>query len=145
MIDAQHLPMLNAILNGTSAILLVAGYKAVRSGAIKAHKICMLSALLVSMVFLASYLYYHFAIRHGEPTHFTGVGWSRVVYFTILISHTLLAIAVAPMALITAYFGLRNRLAKHVRLARWTFPIWLYVSITGVVVYLLLYQIYPGG
>jgi putative membrane protein len=144
MIDSNNLPTLNAILNATSAVLLVVGFKAVRGKAIRLHKACMLSALAVSTVFLASYLYYHFAVKKGEPTHFSGQGLASVVYFSVLVTHTVLAAAVAPLALFTAYQGLRGNLRLHVRVARWTFPIWLYVSITGVVVYLMLYQIYPG-
>jgi uncharacterized membrane protein YozB (DUF420 family) len=144
MFDTHDLPTLNAILNGASAVLLVVGYKAIRGKAIRVHKACMLSALAVSTLFLTSYLYYHFAVKGGEPSHFTGTGWVRIVYFSILLTHTVLAVVVAPLALFTAWQGLRGNLARHVRVARWTFPIWLYVSITGVVVYLMLYQIYPG-
>src|SRR5262249_28502777 len=100
-------------------------------------------ALLVSALFLTSYLYYH-GIVGGKPTGFTGEGGIRYVYFGILISHTILAAAVAPLALFTAYPGLRNNLARHVRLARWTVRLWLYGSITGVVVYWMLYHLYPS-
>jgi putative membrane protein len=100
----------------------------------------MLSALTVSAVFLSSYLYYHFVVKHGQPTSFTGTGPIRTIYLTILLTHTILAIAAAPLALTTAYFGLRNKLLRHMKLARWTLPIWLYVSITGVVVYWMLYR-----
>jgi uncharacterized membrane protein YozB (DUF420 family) len=103
----------------------------------------MLSALAVSLVFLASYLFYHFAILDGRPTRFSGGGWVWWVYMGILGSHTVLAAAVAPLALITTYLGLRDRRTAHRRLARWTLPIWLYVSITGVVVYWMLYHLYP--
>jgi len=143
-IGPEDLPAVNAILNGTSAILLVLGYAAIRRRAIRLHKACMLSALGVSALFLASYLYYHFVVRHGQPTHFTGPGLSKPIYFAILTSHTLLAIVVAPLALYTAYQGVRDQLARHVKIARWTMPIWLYVSITGVVVYWMLYQLYPS-
>ena len=143
MIEPGDLPTLNAILNGSCALLLVAGYAAICCGAVRLHKTLMLSALVVSILFLTSYLYYHFAIKHGQPTEFSTEGWPRNIYFTILISHTVLAAAVAPMALITAYLGLRGRLIRHVRLARWTLPIWLYVSVTGVVVYWMLYHLYP--
>jgi putative membrane protein len=144
MIDTNDLPALNAVLNGTSAVLLVAGYKAIRRKAIRVHKACMLSALAVSSVFLASYLYYHFAVKHGEPTRFGDHGLASFVYYSLLGSHMVLAGALLPLALFTAYQGLRGNLRLHVRVARWTFPIWLYVSVTGVVVYLMLYQIYPG-
>ena len=141
MIHGEDLPAVNAVLNGSSGLLLVIGYLAVRRRALTLHKACMLSALAVSAVFLSCYLYYHFVVRDGRPTAFTGVGWVRGLYFTILLSHTLLAVTVAPLALVTAYWGLRNRLATHVRIARWTFPIWLYVSVTGVVVYWMLYRL----
>lgn len=134
------LPRLNAVLNSTCAVLLVVGYAAIRRRFEKLHKVCMLSALAVSAVFLASYLYYHFAILHGQPTRFQGQGWVRVLYFSILLSHTALAVVVAPLALYTAYQGLRDRRPRHVRLARWTLPLWLYVSVTGVVVYAMLYH-----
>lgn len=144
MIGPEDLPSVNATLNGTSAILLVAGYVAVRMRRILIHKTCMLSALAVSTVFLASYLYYHFVVRGGKPTAFTGEGGARVVYFAVLGSHTLLAAVTAPLAVITAYLGLRDRLVRHRRIAHWTLPIWLYVSITGVVVYWMLYHLYPS-
>jgi putative membrane protein len=141
MIHGEDLPAVNAILNASSAILLIAGYLAIRRRAVTLHKTCMLSALAVSAVFLSSYLYYHFVVKNGRPTPFTGEGWARGAYFTILISHTLLAIAVAPLALTTAYLGLRNNLLHHMKLARWTLPIWLYVSVTGVIVYWMLYRV----
>jgi uncharacterized membrane protein YozB (DUF420 family)/cytochrome oxidase Cu insertion factor (SCO1/SenC/PrrC family) len=143
-IMVSPLPTLNAALNGTSALLLVAGFAAIRLRKVAVHKALMLAALAVSAVFLASYLYYHLAVCHGEPTRFLGGGTARVVYFAILLSHTLLAAAAAPLALFTAYQGLRNRLERHVRIARWTLPIWLYVSLTGVVVYWMLYRLYPS-
>jgi protein SCO1/2 len=139
----QNLPAVNAALNALSAALLLLGYAAIRRREIALHKACMLSALGVSILFLACYLYYHLIVRHGQPTHFSGTGAARAVYFTILISHTLLAMATAPLALFTAYQGLRNNLARHVRVAQWTLPIWLYVSITGVIVYWMLYHLYP--
>jgi protein SCO1/2/putative membrane protein len=139
----RYFPALNASLNGLCGVLLLAGYTAVRRGRLRTHKALMLSALGVSILFLSSYLYYHLAIRHGQPTLFPGQGWVRPVYFAILLSHTALAAVVAPLALITTYLGLRNRLTRHVRLARWTFPLWLYVSVTGVVVYVMLYHLYP--
>ena len=141
MITGEDLPGVNAILNASSALLLIAGYVAIRRRAVTVHKSLMLSALTVSAVFLASYLYYHFAVKNGRPTPFTGTGTIRGVYFTILLTHTILAIVVAPLALTTAYFGLRNKLLRHMRLARWTLPIWLYVSVTGVIVYWMLYRV----
>jgi uncharacterized membrane protein YozB (DUF420 family) len=140
MIRGENLPAVNAVLNASSGILLVAGYLAIRQRAVRLHKICMLSALGVSAVFLGCYLYYHFVVKDGTPTKFQGTGWIRPTYFTILISHTILAATVAPLAIITAYLGISNRLIRHMKLARWTLPIWLYVSVTGVVVYWMLYQ-----
>lgn len=143
MIGPEDLPSVNAALNASAAVLLIAGYATICRGAITLHKWCMLCALAVSAVFLGCYLYYHFVVKQGQPTKFTAEGWPRIAYFAILISHTILAVAVAPMALVTAYLGLRNRLDRHKKLARWTLPIWLYVSITGVVVYAMLYHLYP--
>jgi uncharacterized membrane protein YozB (DUF420 family) len=141
-------PGLNAALNGLSGLLLVVGYLAIRRRLVTLHKACMLSALLVSAVFLASYLYYHFAVKAAVATRFAernpgAPAEVAYLYYALLSSHTLLAAAVAPLALITAALGLRGRLKGHVRLARWTLPIWLYVSVTGVVVYWMLYRLYP--
>jgi uncharacterized membrane protein YozB (DUF420 family) len=147
MIGPENLPTVNAALNGTSAVLLTIGYMAIRRQKVRVHKTCMLTALAVSTVFLASYLYYHIVVREGKPTRFAGEGGARRVYFAVLISHTVLAASVAPLAIITAYLGLRGRIDKHRLIARWTFPIWLYVSMTGVEVYWMLYYLYPpwGG
>ncbi len=137
------MPPINAMLNGLCAILLVLGYVAIRGRRETLHKVCMLSALAVSACFLAGYVYFHFVILDGQPTRFQGQGWIRPAYFALLLSHTVLAAIVAPLALITAVFGLRDRRPRHVRLARWTLPVWLYVSVTGVVVYWMLYHLYP--
>jgi uncharacterized membrane protein YozB (DUF420 family)/cytochrome oxidase Cu insertion factor (SCO1/SenC/PrrC family) len=137
------LPALNAGLNSLCAVLLVAGYVAIRRRKEAVHAACMLAALVVSMVFLASYLYYHFAVLSGKPTQFRGEGWVGPVYFGILLTHTVLAAAVAPLALYVGYQGLRDRRPRHVKVARWALPIWLYVSVTGVVVYYMLYHLYP--
>ena len=146
MIGPEDLPTVNATLNGASAVLLMTGYAAIRQRKIVVHKTCMLTALAVSAVFLASYLYYHLVVRHGQPTRFTGEGAARLIYFAILLSHTVLAAATAPLAIFTAYLGLRDRIDKHRRIARWTYPIWLYVSVTGVMVYWMLYHLYsPSG
>ena len=142
MIGPEDLPTVNAVLNATSAVLLTAGYVAIRRRRVAAHKFCMLTALGVSVAFLASYLYYHLVVKGGEPTRFTGEGCVRGAYLAILGTHTVLAAVAAPLAVATAYLGLRGRLARHVRLARWTLPIWLYVSVTGVVVYTMLYHLY---
>jgi protein SCO1 len=133
----------NALLNFLSGVLLVLGYVAIRRKQLALHKACMLSALASSTVFLGCYLYYHFAVLAGQPPRFVGSGVIWYVYIAILLSHTILAAVVAPLAVTVAYLGLRNKLARHVRIARWTLPIWLYVSATGVVVYLMLYRLYP--
>ena len=131
------LPTVNAALNATSAILVGSGFYFIRKKDIRAHKVCMIAAFGVSVVFLTSYLVYHYNVG---SVRFTKQGWPRSVYFPLLISHTILAAAIVPLVLRTAYLALKNRLFEHKRIARWTFPIWLYVSITGVVVYLMLYQ-----
>ena len=131
------LPTLNAALNATSALFLVTGFVFIRRRQIGAHKACMLSAFAASTLFLISYLYYHWQVG---ATRFEGVGWTRPVYFAILISHTILAAAVVPLVLVTLYRAWRERFDRHRAIARWTLPIWLYVSVTGVVVYLMLYH-----
>jgi uncharacterized membrane protein YozB (DUF420 family) len=131
----------NATLNGTAAVLLIFGYVAIKTRRVTAHKTAMLTALAVSAAFLASYLYYHFAVRGGEETRYTGD--RRAVFYPILVSHIVLAIVLVVMAPWTALLGLRGRYRGHVRLARWTLPIWLYVSVTGVIVYLFLKDSYP--
>jgi uncharacterized membrane protein YozB (DUF420 family) len=133
----EDLPGLNATLNAIAAALLVGGYIMIRRGRIAAHKRFMLSAFATSALFLASYLVYHYNIG-SRP--FTGQGPIRVVYFTILITHVVLAAAILPMALITLNHALRARFERHVPIARWTLPVWLYVSVTGVVVYWMLYR-----
>ena len=130
------LPALNAVLNGTSAVLLAVGYVLIRQRRIAAHRTCMLLALVTSAAFLASYLTYHY---HVGSVAYRGAGWTRPVYFTILITHTILAVAVVPLALVTVTRALRERFDRHVRIARLTLPIWFYVSVTGVVIYLMLY------
>lgn len=145
MIGPDDLPAVNAALNAASAVLVTWGYLSIRRKRVTRHKRLMLAAFAVSVLFLASYLYYHFAVRHGQPTRFTGEGFPRVVYFAVLLSHTVLAAVAAPLVLVTVVLGLRNRLVGHVRLARWTLPIWLYVSVTGVLVYWMLYHLYPPG
>ncbi len=147
IIPPESFPALNAFLNGFSLLLLTSGYVAIRCKQRTLHAACMLSALGVSVVFLASYLYYHIVIREGKATHFEEQApdapeWVRLVYLTILWSHIFLAAITPFLALFTAYQGLRGRLQRHVRIARWTLPIWLYVSITGVIVYWMLYRLY---
>ena len=134
--EIQDLPALNAALNATAGVFITIGYLFVRRGHQTAHKRCMLAALATSTLFLVSYVVYH-ASAGSRP--YQGEGLSRVVYFTILITHVILAAATVPLALVTANRGLRNRLDRHVSIARWTLPIWLYVSVTGVVIYLMLY------
>ncbi|MEW5882745.1 MAG: DUF420 domain-containing protein [Armatimonadota bacterium] len=137
----DRLPTLNALFNLTSACLLVAGYTFIRRRRIAQHRLCMLGALGASTLFLVGYLTYH---AHHGTTRFTGEGAVRAVYFTILLTHTVLAAVVAPMAVVTVFLAFRERFDRHRRLARWTLPIWLYVSVTGVVIYLFLYVWYPG-
>jgi putative membrane protein len=130
---------LNAILNTTATILLLAGFYFIKQRRIRAHRICMTSAVCVSAAFLTSYLIFHYEV--GDIL-FTGRGWIRPVYFSILIPHVILAGLIVPLVLITLYFALRSRFASHRRIARWTWPLWIYVSVTGVIVYLMLYQLY---
>ncbi len=137
-----YLPALNAVLNASSAILLVIGYVFIRRRQTAAHKRCMLSACAASAFFLMGYLTLRY---YAGMTRFTGQGWIRPAYFTILISHTVLAAAIVPLALITLFQGWTGRFDRHVRIARWTLPLWLYVSVTGVLVYWILYHLYPQG
>ena len=136
MIATADLPTVNAALNSLSAALLLIGFFYIRSRNRQAHKICMLAALASSTLFLISYLVYHYQVG---SVPFKGQGWIRPIYFAILLSHTILAAVVVPLALITVTRGLRERFDAHRRIARWTFPVWLYVSVTGVVVYWMLY------
>ena len=130
------LPALNATLNASSTVLLVIGWLMIRKGRVAAHRACMGAAFVVSTLFLVSYLYYH--ARVGSVP-FMGTGVIRFVYFTILITHIILAAAVVPLASITIVLALRQRFVSHKRIARWTLPVWLYVGVTGVIVYLMLY------
>lgn len=136
MVLAMDLPALNATLNAIAAGWLVAGYVLIRRGRRQAHKAAMIAAFVTSALFLVSYLVYH-AQAGSRP--FTGQGWIRPVYFTILISHVILAALVLPLAIVTLVRGVRARYDAHRRIARRTLPIWLYVSVTGVIVYLMLY------
>jgi len=134
---------LNASLNGISPILLAGGYAAIRVGKRNVHKYFMVSAFGVSTVFLASYLVYHYRVGHVV---FLGQGWSRPVYFALLLSHTVLAIVIVPLILVTLRCAWLEKFDKHRVIARWTLPLWFYVCVTGVIVYLKLYQIYaPNG
>lgn len=140
-------PHLNASLNALSGVFLLAGFYFIRTKQIERHRACMLTAVIVSALFLISYLTHH-ALRSYYfglgPTRFTGEGIIRPVYFTILTSHTILAAAVTPFILVTVYRGLKGSFERHKKLARFVFPVWLYVSVTGVLVYLILYHLYPG-
>ena len=133
-------PALNATLNGTSAVLLITGRALIARNRIAAHRACMIAAVTTSALFLGCYLFFHFKVGN---ILFLGQGWSRPVYFSILISHTLLAIVNVPLIIITLTRGLGGRYAQHRAIARWTFPLWLYVCVTGVIVYFMLYQWFP--
>jgi putative membrane protein len=139
MLTIANLPLLNAILNGLSALLLSSGYVAIRRQHVALHKTCMLSACIVSALFLTSYVIYHY---HIGSRPFPGQGGIRVVYFAMLIPHTILAIVIVPLVPLTLYRALTSQWQRHQRLARWTLPLWLYVSVTGVIIYLMLYQLY---
>lgn len=123
-------------------MLLVAGYIAIRNGRRSVHRALMLSALSTSVLFLASYLFYHY---HAGTTRFTGEGLVRLFYFAVLTSHTILAMVIVPLVIVTLYLAMRERFPRHRRIARWTFPLWLYVSVTGIVVYVMLYQLFPAS
>jgi uncharacterized membrane protein YozB (DUF420 family) len=139
-VSVTDLPAVNATLNGISAVLLVIGYVLIRQRRIEQHRWTMIGAFVVSTLFLIGYVIYHWNVG-SKP--FTAQGPVRTVYFFVLITHIVLAAFVPPMALITLIRGLRARYDRHARLARWTLPIWLYVSVTGVIVYVMLYQLYP--
>ena len=135
------LPHLNAALNASSFILLSIGYYFIRRGRVIAHRNCQLAALTVSILFLISYVTYH---QHHGTTRFTGQGIARSVYFTILTSHTILAVVIVPFVIVTFLRAFRGDFQRHRALARWTLPMWLYVSVTGVLVYVMLYHLYPA-
>ena len=139
MLSIYSLAPLNAILNTTATILLVAGFYFIKQKRVQAHRRCMIAAVLVSAAFLTSYLIFHYEV--GD-VRFTGQGWVRPLYFAILIPHVILAVTILPLALTTLYFGLTSNFVKHRRIAKWTWPLWIYVSVTGVIVYLMLYQLY---
>jgi uncharacterized membrane protein YozB (DUF420 family) len=136
-VTAQDLPAINATLNALSGTLLVIGYALIRARRIEQHRRCMMAAFATSTVFLVCYLVYHAQVG---SVPFTRQGFVRPVYFTILVTHVILAAAVVPLAVVTLSRGLQARFPQHIRIARWTLPIWLYVSVTGVLVYVLLYQ-----
>ncbi len=135
--SVHDLPAVNATLNALSGVLLLAGYLMMRARRIDLHRRCMIAAFTASSLFLVSYVIYHAQVG---SVHFTRQGFVRPLYFTILTTHVTLAALVLPLAVVTLSRGLKGRFAQHRRIARWTFPIWMYVSITGVLVYVLLYQ-----
>ena len=140
------LPGVNATLNGLSAILLGAGYYFIRHKNREAHRKCMIAAFVTSTLFLACYLTYHGYLAyylHRGPTRFRDPAWFRPIYLGILLTHTVLAVVIVPLVLITLRRALRQRFELHKRVARWTWPLWMYVSVTGVLIYLLLYRIFP--
>ena len=136
--SVTDLPALNATLNAISTVLLITGYVFIRRGDRRRHKACMIAALVMSALFLTSYVIYHAQVG---SVPFRGTGWIRTVYFAVLIPHVILAAAIVPPVLITASRGLTAKYDKHRRIARWTLPLWLYVSVTGVIVYVMLYQL----
>ena len=140
------LPAVNATLNGLSAILLTLGFIFIKRGDKIAHRNCMISAFVTSIVFLSCYLTYHgylyFALHRG-PTRFLNPLWFRPIYLTILFTHTILAVIIVPLILRTLWLARKQRFEAHKKIGRWTWPLWMYVSVTGVIVYLLLYQIFP--
>jgi uncharacterized membrane protein YozB (DUF420 family) len=137
-VTVTDLPALNATLNATCAALLVIGWVLIKRGRIRQHRAVMIAAVSTSALFLVSYLVYHAQVG---SVRFTGTGWIRTVYFTVLLTHIVLAAAIVPMVLVTLWRGLSGRYDPHRRIARWTMPIWLYVSITGVIVYVMLYRL----
>jgi putative membrane protein len=138
--EAYHsLAPLNALLNGCATILLLAGFIFIRNGKVRAHRACMIAAMGFSALFLTSYLIYHYNVGN---VHFSGQGWIRSLYFSILIPHIVLAGVIVPLALTTLTFALRGNFRRHRKIAIWTWPLWIYVSVTGVIVYLMLYQMY---
>jgi len=142
----MDLPVVNASLNGLSAIFLTIGYRLIRKGRVEAHRSFMLAAVIASALFLMCYITYHgylAYVLHRGPTRFLEPPWFRPIYLGILLTHTTLAVVILPMIIVTLSRGLRRRFDRHRVIARWTWPIWMYVSVTGVVIYVLLYQVFP--
>jgi uncharacterized membrane protein YozB (DUF420 family) len=139
-VKLTDLPALNAALNAFSAVCLITGFILIRRGDRKGHRNCMVAAMTASVLFLISYIYYHL---HAGRTVFRDPAWFRPIYLTILLTHTVLAVTILPMIVVTATRAFRERFDKHKRIARWTWPLWIYVSVTGVLIYLLLYQVFP--
>jgi uncharacterized membrane protein YozB (DUF420 family) len=140
--DVSFLPAVNATLNGTSAILLLTGRTLIAQKRVAAHRKVMIATVITSSLFLVCYLVYHSQVG---SVRFQGQGWVRPVYFGILLTHTVLAVVIVPMVLMTLSRGLRGNFERHRAIARWTFPLWLYVSVTGVVIYVMLYHLYRAG
>jgi uncharacterized membrane protein YozB (DUF420 family) len=141
-----YLPATNAVLNSTSACFLAAGYVLIKHQRVNAHRNCMITAFVASVLFLISYVTYHYGLHyylHKGPTIFRNPSWFRPIYLTILLTHTFLAVVIVPLVLASLTLGLKGRFEKHKRISRWTWPLWMYVSVTGVIIYLLLYQIFP--
>ena len=142
----HDLPAVNATLNGLSAVLLALGFFFIKRGNKIAHRNCMISAFCTSVIFLGCYLTYHgylALVLHQGPTRFLNPPWFRPVYLTILLTHTILAAAIMPLILVTLHRARKQQFEAHKKIARWTWPLWMYVSVTGVVIYLLLYRIFP--
>lgn len=139
-LSVSDLPTLNATLNGLSAILLAAGFVSIKRGRKLAHRNCMIGAFSVSTVFLISYLTYHYTAGH---TSFANPAWFRPIYLAILIPHVILAAVIVPLILITLWMAFRGKFETHRKIARWTWPLWMFVSVTGVIIYLLLYHVFP--
>jgi uncharacterized membrane protein YozB (DUF420 family) len=140
--SVEQLPALNAALNSVSAVLLLAGYRFIRRRDQHRHRLCMVAAFGVSVLFLTSYVIYHY---HAGSTPFPGTGWIRPLYFTLLVSHVILAAVIPPLAIVTLLRAVRGDIERHRWIARWTLPAWLYVSVTGVAIYWMLYHVYAGG
>ncbi len=143
MITVEHLPTLNALLNACAAVCLLAGRFAIARRQIAAHRAFMVAAFVVSVLFLSSYVVYHFSTRVITP--FAGTGVWRTIYYALLISHSVLAAIVPILAVITLWRAVRGNFRRHRSVARWTFPVWLYVSVTGVLIYAMLYHLFPGA
>ena len=144
--NLSDLPAVNASLNGLSTVLLLLGWRHIKAGRRIAHRNCMIGAFVTSSLFLASYLTYHFQMQklHGRAhTSFTDPAWFRPIYLVILVTHLIGAFAILPLVTLTFQRAIRERFELHKQIARWTLPVWLYVSVTGVVIYLLLYQVFP--
>jgi uncharacterized membrane protein YozB (DUF420 family) len=144
--EISDLPAVNACLNGTAGVLLLCGFVCIKQGRVIAHRNCMLAALATSTLFLCCYVYYHYSMQklHGEAhTRFVNPAWFRPYYLSLLFTHLVAAVAIVPMVLITVVRALQARFDRHRKIARWTWPLWMYVSVTGVLIYFLLYQIFP--